>query len=102
METCLELTVEEVRLEADNFRDYWVAVPGAKGLKLDWEATWRNRIREVAKRTITTRKIPSDGQWWTSNAGVDAKGEELGITARGGESYESYKTRIFEGLKGQT
>lgn len=29
----------------DRFRDYWVAVPGARGLKLDWTATWRNWIR---------------------------------------------------------
>lgn len=29
------------------FRDYWVAVPGAKGKKLDWFATWRNRVRSA-------------------------------------------------------
>lgn len=27
------------------FVDYWVAVPGQKGLKLDWSATWRNWMR---------------------------------------------------------
>lgn len=27
------------------FVDYWRGVPGAKGTKLDWEATWRNRMR---------------------------------------------------------
>jgi hypothetical protein len=32
------------------FVDYWIAVPGAKGRKLDWDATWRNRVREVAAR----------------------------------------------------
>ena len=30
---------------ADRFRDYWVAVPGAKGRKVDWVATWRNWVR---------------------------------------------------------
>ena len=30
---------------ADAFRDYWIAVAGAKGRKLDWPATWRNWIR---------------------------------------------------------
>src|SRR6185369_6718582 len=24
------------------FRDYWIAIPGAKGLKLNWQSTWRN------------------------------------------------------------
>jgi hypothetical protein len=30
---------------ADGFRDYWIAQPGAKGVKLDWDATWRNWVR---------------------------------------------------------
>ena len=30
---------------ADGFRDYWISVAGAKGVKADWEATWRNWIR---------------------------------------------------------
>lgn len=30
---------------ADQFRDYWIAQPGAKGRKLDWPATWRNWVR---------------------------------------------------------
>lgn len=32
-------------LTAAKFRDYWRAVPGAKGTKLDWLATWRNFVR---------------------------------------------------------
>jgi hypothetical protein len=28
------------------FRDYWVAVPGSRGRKLDWLATWRNNVRK--------------------------------------------------------
>ena len=30
---------------ADSFRDYWIAQPGSKGRKVDWEATWRNWVR---------------------------------------------------------
>ncbi len=29
------------------FVDYWRAVPGARGVKLDWSAVWRNRCRQV-------------------------------------------------------
>jgi hypothetical protein len=32
--------------EIDEFRDYWRAVPGQKGCKLDWDATFRNRLRQ--------------------------------------------------------
>jgi hypothetical protein len=35
----------QIDAEAANFRDYWIAVPGSSGLKLDWPATWRKWIR---------------------------------------------------------
>jgi hypothetical protein len=35
--------------ELDRFRDYWRAVPGAKGRKTDWPATWRNWVRRAAE-----------------------------------------------------
>jgi len=28
------------------FRDFWIGVPGARGRKANWEATWRNFIRK--------------------------------------------------------
>lgn len=33
-------------LVATNFYDYWIAIPGAKGRKLDWSATWRGWVRK--------------------------------------------------------
>jgi uncharacterized protein YdaU (DUF1376 family) len=33
------------------FVDYWKAVPGHKGCKLDWIATWRNRMRTLHERS---------------------------------------------------
>lgn len=32
---------------ADEFRDYWIAVRGVRGLKLDWFVTWRNKVRNT-------------------------------------------------------
>ena len=32
------------------FCDYWRGAPGAKGVKLDWEATWRNWCRSEGER----------------------------------------------------
>jgi uncharacterized protein YdaU (DUF1376 family) len=34
---------------ADEFRDFWTALPGARGRKLNWSKTFRNRCRELAK-----------------------------------------------------
>ena len=30
------------------FIDYWISAPGQKGVKVDWDATWRNWIRRAA------------------------------------------------------
>lgn len=35
---------------AEEFRNYWCAVPGARGRKLDWPATFRNRCLQRAGR----------------------------------------------------
>jgi hypothetical protein len=43
----------DYRREHATFVDYWIAQPGAKGVKLDWEATWRNWMRR--KQGDTTR-----------------------------------------------
>jgi len=40
-------------MDHDAFCDYWRGVPGAKGRKVDWDATWRNWMRKAsADRTI--------------------------------------------------
>ncbi|KXJ63022.1 hypothetical protein AXY46_03115 [Achromobacter xylosoxidans] len=38
-------------------------------------------------------------RWWMSNGGIDRKGRELGLFARGGEDYPAFKDRIFETLR---
>jgi|SRR5882724_3996370 len=40
----------DLRIALDEFRDYWRAIPGARGRKLDWDATFRNRLRELESR----------------------------------------------------
>jgi len=35
----------DVSATADNFADYWPALTGAKGRKVDWLATWRTWVR---------------------------------------------------------
>lgn len=34
----------------DFFRDYWIAQPGVRGVKLDWDATWRNWVRRQDRK----------------------------------------------------
>lgn len=43
--------INHIRKEAEKFKDYWIGVGGQKGCKLDWNATWRNWIRNSKERT---------------------------------------------------
>lgn len=44
----------------DRFRDYWRSVPGAKGRKLDWLATWRNWVRNERADRPRARQSPEE------------------------------------------
>jgi hypothetical protein len=44
--------------EAADFADYWHAMPGAKGRKSNWQATWRRWVRNAHLRP--TRAISND------------------------------------------
>lgn len=43
------LTKTGIAREALTFVDFWIAKPGKDGVKLDWQATWRNWIRRADK-----------------------------------------------------
>ena len=58
--------------EAARFKDYWLGKPGKDGIKLDWQATWRNWVRKAmqdarasdraGKVEIGTRKVNARGE----------------------------------------
>lgn len=48
------------------FRDYWISVPGQRGVKLDWFATWRNWVRNskggsIQKNLFSQTKFEKQG-----------------------------------------
>ena len=45
--------VDKARVE---FIDYWLGIPGAKGVKADWLSTWRNNMRR--KQEFAVRNSP--------------------------------------------
>ena len=47
---------DEIQRVFDEFKDYWIAIPGAKGVKLDWLATWRNWVRKARTTAAVTVK----------------------------------------------
>lgn len=46
--------------EGHKFRDYWRSIPGQKGVKLDWPATWRNWCRNAIDRGGNAANRQSD------------------------------------------
>jgi len=40
-----EFSQVDTKTATDTFKDYWTAIAGTRGLKADWNATWRNWIR---------------------------------------------------------
>ena len=87
------LTAEQIRAEAEIFKDYWVSKGGQKGTSLDWLATWRNWVRRMDK-PINGAKPKGAPPWWSSNEAMLAKGEELGLSPRSGEAWSDFKGRI--------
>jgi IS1 family transposase len=65
------------------FHDYWKAQPGQRGVKLDWDATWRNWIRN-AKGQPNGRRTVHDAANDLINR-VQALDEPAPSSIRGGE-----------------
>lgn len=54
----LALPTETIARELLKFRDHWKAQSGQRGVKLDWDATWRNWLRRAAELSPT--RAPSN------------------------------------------
>jgi uncharacterized protein YdaU (DUF1376 family) len=71
---------------ADGFRDYWIAQPGQKGVKLDWLATWRNWARNEAHingrgaRPAMSHKDAERKKFFDSVHGASHANEPIDVT----------------------
>lgn len=63
-----------------------------------WQGFQASWLSETSMQAKVAQKPPPD-HWWTSNAGVDRKARELGMTAYSTEDYHSFKDRIFDRLR---
>ena len=65
-----ELSKQEINEQLETFTDYWNGVAGAKGVKLDWIATWRNWIRRAdAKKPRKSSNNNFNVNDWLNNNG---------------------------------
>jgi uncharacterized protein YdaU (DUF1376 family) len=49
-----DLNAEKV---AESFKDFWISKPGAGGVKLNWEATWRNWVRSQKQSFVKPQDV---------------------------------------------
>lgn len=86
---------------ADDFRDYWIAVPGTRGVKMDWPATWRSFVRrQYAAKGAAAAEVR---EWHETKAGVEAKAKELGLPPCAvDEQQPAFRARVMRAAKGQT
>lgn len=54
MQFAVDAGIQNCLEESAKFRDYWNAQPGQKGVKLDWQATWRNWCRNSKSSRAST------------------------------------------------
>lgn len=68
---------EEITRVAEDFRDYWIAKPGADGRKADWTATWQRWVRSHIDRRRPVASRPGQprggGQGATDFASIVAQ-----------------------------
>ena len=59
------MTPERARQAWAEFIDYWIGVPGTRGCKLNWDSTWRNRVRELTGKGGRQKpgKAAGGGSW---------------------------------------
>jgi uncharacterized protein YdaU (DUF1376 family) len=67
----------DIPLSAAKFADYWHAQPGAKGLKLDWQATWRNWIRGEKTQTANANRLDVSSMTVPGRQGIDPALQKL-------------------------
>jgi hypothetical protein len=90
-------TPEHIRKVAAAFRDHWIAQPGLRGRKTDWEATWRNWVRN-AKPLGGAQAAGGavSGNWYESASGIEAQGAAVNVPQRENETMPDYLVRVAQ------
>lgn len=56
------ITREEWASEHRQFLDYWQAQPGSRGVKVDWDATWRGWMRREFRKDKYSKRVSTNGE----------------------------------------
>ena len=59
------------------FKDHWIAQAGAKGVKSDWTATWRNWVRRTFAKNQTSQYTKETGTSALAELFMKARGHDV-------------------------
>jgi DNA-binding transcriptional ArsR family regulator len=90
-------TAAHVRFVAEKFRDHWTALPGQRGVKADWLATWRNWCRNEKPTGESWQVV--QGALWTGANGSAPGNNALTANPRPGESFATFNARVMHELE---
>jgi hypothetical protein len=97
----LDMLEQRKALDAiDTHIKYWETMGTAKEF-ICHASTWLNQARYEDEIEIEQPKqqSPKLVAWWTSDAGIMAKGKELGIEPRPGETMYTFKDRVADRVR---
>jgi len=76
---------------------YWNAADTAKEF-IPYASSWLNQARYEDELEMPQQKQATIA-WWTTDAGVMAKGTELGLSPRPGEAMSQFKSRVADSIR---
>jgi hypothetical protein len=89
-------TTADVQFVAEKFRDHWAALPGSRGMKVDWFAAWRNWCRN--EQPFSHHRAADNGVWRPSGVGAVANHGTPNPAPLPGESVTVFNARIRQQL----
>jgi len=72
----------DLKREHAKFADYWIAQPGQRGVKVHWDAVWRNWIRKAADDLARSGANGKSRHQQETDALFDAAAHRLGVTTQ--------------------
>jgi len=90
-------TAAHVRFVAEKFRDHWTAMPGQRGVKADWLATWRNWCRN--EKPAGQNRLVTQGAWRSKANGAAAGNNAVTVKPLPGESLATFNARVTQTLE---